>query len=259
MPPAAAIGGGVLAGIGGGLIQANATRQAAGIQSGAAQKSNELLSQMYDQAKGYQQPYLGAGTDALSKMQDADFQRDFTAADFQQDPGLDFRMQEGQKALERSAASKGGLQSGGTMKALAQYGQNFGSNEYQNAYNRFNSDRDRRYGRLGQIAGMGQSAANSLGNLGMGYASNYGNNLMGAANAQAGAKLSNGQMWGGMLSGMGSQAAGYGMMGAMSPSPSPGGGGGSMGGGAGGGGAYSLGAMSPNAFNAGSMPLMAGI
>jgi hypothetical protein len=55
----------------------------------------------------------------------------------EQDPGYAFRLAEGQKAIDRSAAAKGGLQSGAALKAAAEYGQSMGSQEYGNAYNRF--------------------------------------------------------------------------------------------------------------------------
>ncbi|MFK5283483.1 hypothetical protein ACI3PL_28310, partial [Lacticaseibacillus paracasei] len=55
-----------------------------------------------------------------------DFNRDFTMADFTADPGYAFRMREGQRAIESSAAARGGLLSGGTGKALVNYGQEAG-------------------------------------------------------------------------------------------------------------------------------------
>ena len=63
------------------------------------------------------------------------------------DPGYQFRMDQGQKAIERSAAARGGLFSGGTGKALQQYSQGLASQEYGNAFNR-----------LASLAGIGQSA-----------------------------------------------------------------------------------------------------
>jgi len=54
------------------------------------------------------------------------------------DPGYLFRLAEGQKVLENSAAARGGLLSGQTGKALQQYGQNFASNEFGNIYDRYN-------------------------------------------------------------------------------------------------------------------------
>jgi hypothetical protein len=60
----------------------------------------------------------------------------FRAEDLQTDPGYGFRLSEGLKALERSAAARGGLLSGGTGKALTRYGQEMGSQEFGNAFNR---------------------------------------------------------------------------------------------------------------------------
>lgn len=134
---------------------------------------------------------------------DPELTRSFTNDDFVKDPGYDFRMQEGQKALERSAAARGGLQSGGTMKALSKYGQDYASNEYQNAYNRFNNDKSTRFNRLSSLAGGGQTAATQLGNAGMNYANNVGQNSMGAANAQGAAGIAGANAWGGALSGLG--------------------------------------------------------
>jgi len=61
----------------------------------------------------------------------------FNTQQMEQDPGYAFRLSEGQKAIDRSAAARGGLQSGAALKAAAEYGQNMGSQEYGNAYNRF--------------------------------------------------------------------------------------------------------------------------
>lgn len=119
----------------------------------------------------------------------------FSMEDFQKDPGYDFRMQEGQKALERSAAAKGGLQSGGFMKALTKYGQDYASNEYQNAYNRFNNDQANRFNRLASIAGIGQTATGQLGQAGQNYANQVGNIATSNANAQGAAGIAAGNAW----------------------------------------------------------------
>lgn len=52
------------------------------------------------------------------------------------DPSYQFRLQEGIDALDKSASSRGLLQSGSQAKAVTDYGQNAASQEYQNAYNR---------------------------------------------------------------------------------------------------------------------------
>jgi hypothetical protein len=80
--------------------------------------------------------YTGAQPEAFkyTGTQPATFQ--FRAEDLQADPGYGFRLSEGLKALERSAAARGGLLSGGTGKALTRYGQDMASQEFGNAFNR---------------------------------------------------------------------------------------------------------------------------
>jgi hypothetical protein len=59
-----------------------------------------------------------------------------TAADMGQDPGYQFRLSQGQKALERSGAARGVTNTGGNMKGLLDYGQQAASQEYGNVYGR---------------------------------------------------------------------------------------------------------------------------
>ena len=203
-----AAGAGLGAGIAGSAISANANKQAAQMQADAAMKANEVQKEMYDRTRADQQPWMSNGLTAFNGMQNADFQRDFTANDFTKDPGYDFRMQQGQQALERSAAARGGLQSGATLKALTRYGQDFASNEYNNAYNRFNADRDRRFGRLSEMAGFGQRASGIAANAGQHYADAASANYIGAADARAAAKMKTGDMWGKTLSSLGGSGMG---------------------------------------------------
>lgn len=109
----------------------------------------------------------------------------FSAEDFQTDPGYEFRLGQGQRALESSAAARGGLLSGAAAKALTKYNQDFASNEYQNAYNRFTNDQTNMFNRLANIAGVGQTATNQLGQAGQNYATNAGNAMQYAGTARA--------------------------------------------------------------------------
>lgn len=163
--------------------------QAADAQAAAAGQANATQRYIFDQQRKDTQPWRDAGRTALGQMQDVDFlERDFTMDDFQADPGYNFRMQEAQKAIERSAAARGGLQSGRTLKELARYSQDYASNEFSNAYNRFNMDRDRRFNRLGALAGVGQTATQQMAQAGQNYANQAGANMIGAANARAAAQ-----------------------------------------------------------------------
>ena len=101
------------------------------------------------------------------------------------DPGYQFRLSEGMKGLERSAAARGGLLSGGTLKGIQRYGQDMASTEYQNAFNRYQAERSGTLNPYQSMAGMGQSVANQVGNMGMNYANQVGELYQGGANARA--------------------------------------------------------------------------
>jgi hypothetical protein len=101
------------------------------------------------------------------------------------DPGYQFRLKEGMQGLERSAASRGGLLSGSTLKGIQRYGQDMASQEFTNAFNRYQAERTGTLNPYQSMAGMGQSVANQVGNMGMNYANQAGEAYQGAANARA--------------------------------------------------------------------------
>jgi hypothetical protein len=121
-----------------------------------------------------------------------DLTRDFTLADFQKDPGYQFRMDEGNKALERSAAARGGLLSGATLKATDRYNQDYASGEFSNAYNRFNNDRTTRFNRLSAIAGTGQTATTNLASIGTNVANTVADTTLQRGNAEAAGAIAKG-------------------------------------------------------------------
>lgn len=112
--------------------------------------------------------------------------KNFTNEDFVQDPGYNFRLGEGEKALNRQAAAGGSLYSGATLKALNRYNQDYASNEFTNAYNRDSANKSRTYGFLSgasgqglQGAGMGVSANTNAANNNSQIQGNLGNTLAG--------------------------------------------------------------------------------
>jgi hypothetical protein len=178
-------------------------------QQQAAGQANATQRYIFDETRKDQQPWREAGMSALTGLQDADFKRDFTQADFQADPGYAFRMAEGAKALERSAAARGGLNSGRTLKELTKYSQGVASDEYNNAYNRFNADRDRRFNRLSSLAGVGQTANSTVAQAGQNYANAFGQNVTGAANAGAAARMGQANQFSGLIGSAATLGAGY--------------------------------------------------
>ncbi len=113
------------------------------------------------------------------------YARDFSMEDFQQDPGYAFRMSEGLKALDRQAAARGGLISGAALKGAQRFGQEAASQEYTNAFNRYQTNRANQLQPLQSLMGTSQTAANTLGNAAGNYAQGAGEAYMGAGNARA--------------------------------------------------------------------------
>ena len=182
------------------LIGANASQNAAQTQANSAAQANQLLAQQYQQQRADLAPFTTAGLGAQNQLltflglpggtPGANFGKysgDFTGADLlaNQDPGYGFRLAEGQKALERSAAARGGLLSGGTGKALETYGQNMGSQEYQNAYNRYQTNRTNQLSPLFSLTGSGQASAAGQAAAAGNYGTGAAGNLTSAGAAQA--------------------------------------------------------------------------
>jgi hypothetical protein len=122
-----------------------------------------------DRANGLLDPYRAAGDETTQTLRTGlqtggDFNRTFTAADFKTlDPGYEFRLQQAQQALQRSAAARGGAMGGGALKELTRYSQDYASNEFQNAFNRFETNTANRYGRLSDLTKVGYDAAGRQG------------------------------------------------------------------------------------------------
>lgn len=113
-------------------------------------------------------PYSEAGSAASGTLQaglapGGDFNRNPTMADIQIDPGYAFREQQGEIAMGRSAAARGGAISGAALKDLNNYSQGNASQEYQNAFNRFQTSTQNRFSNLNTVAGRGQQAAGQQG------------------------------------------------------------------------------------------------
>jgi hypothetical protein len=184
---AVAIGGSAVVGAVVGGIGAS---KAAGAQEQASANATAETQREFDANQANLKPFRDAGVGVLPQLTSGlkpggEFNRNFTMKDFNADPGYQFRMDQGSQALQRSAVARGGLLSGGTLKALDRYGQDYASNEYGNAYNRFNNDQTTRFNRLSAVAGTGQTATNTIANLGTQTAQQIGSNYIGAGNAQA--------------------------------------------------------------------------
>ena len=159
-------------------------------------------------------PYASAKFGGVEGYDPASAMRNFGAGDFQADPGYAFRLSEGMKGMNATAAARGGLLSGNALRAGQEYGQQMGSQEYQNAFNRYQANRAlqaQEYGNafnrfqtertntlapLQSLAGVGQSATQQAQQAAQNYATGasgalgtfgavQGSNIIGQGNARA--------------------------------------------------------------------------
>lgn len=188
--------------LGSGYMNAQAAKDAASTQADAQRQALALQEKMYNQQVALNAPFRELGLGAQNKLagmlgvggdktspEYGSLMKDFSMADYQADPGYAFRMSEGLKALDRSAAARGGLLSGATLKGAQRYGQDLASQEYQNAYNRYQTNRANKLNPLQSLGGLGQTASNTMG----GYAGQYGQTA-GAGLADIGAVKAAGQI-----------------------------------------------------------------
>jgi hypothetical protein len=193
-----------LFGLGPASKQSQAVTQAAQTGADASRYAADVQRQMFERNVALQEPFRQAGVNALATMQQqyANMPAAFTGqVNLGQDPGYAFRLSEGQKALDRQAAARGGLISGGALKAAQRYGQEMGSQEYGNAYNRaltnYNAAVNREgtgYNRLAAMSGIGQTATGNLSSMGQSYGNTMGNIAMTGGANQANAMLQQGNI-----------------------------------------------------------------
>jgi len=211
----------------GASMGADAASDAAATQAAAADRATAAQEKQYQQTRSDMLPFYntgiganrqlgyllginqadinaeqgkGAGVDPYANINKdlggfGSLAKSFSMSDYQADPGYAFRLAEGQKALERSAAARGMTASGAAMKAAQQYGQNLASDEYQNAFNRYNANQTNLFNRLSGVSGTGQTTANTLATTGQNTANQIGSNIIGAGNAQAAGQIGSANAW----------------------------------------------------------------
>jgi hypothetical protein len=186
------------AAIGGAAISSSAAKKASRAQVQASQDANAAQERMFQRQTELQEPFRQGGLTAQNEiMQLLGIGGDKTAAgygslgksfgteQFQQDPGYAFRQSEGMKALERSAAARGNLLSGSTLKGVQRFGQDLASQEYQNAFNRAQVERSAKLNPLQSLMGSGQSATNVMTGAAGQMGQNEASNLYNAGQARA--------------------------------------------------------------------------
>lgn len=175
--------------------QADATQQAANTSAAASQQATQTQLQMYNQTRSDLQPFTQTGTSALSGLSQllgpsgpistllglGPNGAAGATAQLQNMPGYQFALQQGGQALDRSAASRGLLLSGGQLKDAQTFGQGLASQQYGTTLSQLGT-----YGN--QIAGLvntGENAAAQTGNAGSAAANSIGTSLLTGAGQQS--------------------------------------------------------------------------
>jgi hypothetical protein len=197
---AAAVVAGVTsaAALGGAAISSKAASKASKAQVQASQDANAAQERMFQKQMELQEPFRQGGITAQDQIMQllgiggdktatgyGSLGKAFGQTDFEQDPGYAFRQAEGMKALERSAAARGMLSSGSTLKGIQRFGQDLASQEYQNAFNRYQIERNAKLNPLQSLMGAGQSATNVMTGAAGQMGQNEASNLYNAGTARA--------------------------------------------------------------------------
>lgn len=229
------------ASVGGSLISSNSAKSAANTQAAAADRaaeaqlqaareSNQLQRDIFDKQVSLQEPFRQAGMTGQNRLMEmlglggntgaqgyGSLMRDFSAADFQADPGYQFRQDQGMQAIDRLY---GGRQSGRAMKDAMRFNQGLADQSYKDAFNRFQTNRANKLQPLQSLAGLAQSSSNAIGSAASNYGANVGNTLMGAAarsqnalmggaNARASSYLNQGTNWANTVNQLGALGSRY--------------------------------------------------
>ena len=179
------------------VLGASAASSAARTQAAATDRATAAQERMYNRGVELQEPFRQVGVNALPELVAASRYDPFTMEKFQADPGYGFRLKEGLRAIENSALAGGMGRSGATLRGLTRYGQELGSDEFTNAFNRYQAERNARLQPLQSLTGMGQTTAQNIAGAGNRLGENIGANMiqggvarasgyMGAANALSG-------------------------------------------------------------------------
>ncbi len=167
------------------IVGGYAANKAADAQERASEAAIAEQRRQFNKQMELQKPFRDAGVNALPELIAASRYTPFGMEQFQADPGYGFRLKEGLRALDQSAAARGGLLSGNQLRGVTQFGQELGSQEFNNAFNRYQAERAARLNPLQSLAGMGQTNAATMaqqaGQLGQSVAAN----MIGAGNARA--------------------------------------------------------------------------
>jgi hypothetical protein len=194
-----------------GYMQGQAAKDAANTVAGGTRYAADINKQMFDITNENLRPYREAGQltlkDLLAQM--PNLTKPYTAADFAQgiDPGYQFRLAQGQKALENQANRAGGLVSGNVLQGMQDYTQGQASQEFANAFARNNTTQTNIFNRLKSIADMGLGATGTTADVATRTGETMGSAAIAGAQAQGAGEIGQAKAYGNTLQGIANYAA----------------------------------------------------
>ena len=224
---AISVGGSIL----GGVLSGGAAKDAANTQAASAAEAQRLQKEMFDIQNAQQAAGRGLGYQGFNQIRSMlpgqytkyDEQgkpigtatgqdyltHQFTAQDFANniDPGYAFRLQQGQMANQAAANRGGGLIGGNALTGLQDYTQGMASQEFGNAFNRYQAQRTNIYNTLASTAGLGQTAQQQQNQLAQNFANNQTGLTTAAGAAQAAGQIGAANAYGGALNNIGNTFA----------------------------------------------------
>jgi hypothetical protein len=190
-------------------ISGSMAQKGAETQAGAMSQSAAYQKHMFDIQNAQQAPYREAGYSALSDIANMKpyLTKQFGQEDFLAgiDPSYNFRLAQGNLATTNLANQSGGLIGGNALQGLTNYGQNAASQEFGNAFNRFQTQRSNIYNNLASIAGLGQTSLGQTGQLAGTTSQGVGSAISGAGSAIGAGQVAMGNALGSGLQTLGNQ------------------------------------------------------
>lgn len=195
----AVVGGAVIGAVGSSYAaskSAKASQHAANTQAGAAAQATQAQLEMYYQGREDLEPWREEGQKALGQLVS---EIETGPGKYKESPYYNFLMDEGVKAIDRSASARGMMDSGATGKELTRFGQNLASTDYQNWINNWLTTK---VNPLQSLANVGQTTSSQNASNAMTTGANIGNNAIRAGDAIAGGAINSANAFAGGMQGV---------------------------------------------------------
>jgi len=210
----------------GGFMGSRSSKRAADAQIQAAQQGINEQRRQYDLTRADNAPFRDTGVFANARLRqllglDKDYTgsdsgsltRQFNQSDLEGDAvyqnGLEFGRNQGTEAINSRALAGGGYDSGATLKALTQFGNDYGNTKANESYNRYNNDQSNVYNKLAGVSGAGQQATNSVSAAGQNMANNISNSYADQGNSRAAGIVAGANAWNNAIGGASSAFTNY--------------------------------------------------